>query len=278
MHHRFVVYTDLDGTLLDHDTYSFDRALPALQLLERENIPLVINSSKTRPEIERYRTLLVNNHPFISENGGGIFIPEGYFSSTFRYDRTKDGYLIIEIGTPRGALIDVLKSVARETGIHLKGVFDMPLTEISEITGLDPDSAALVKERDYSEPFLIDGDEAEVRRKIIEKGYDYTRGSRFHHILCGNDKGRAVRILTEIYRGESPYIKTIGIGDSLNDLPMLKAVDFPVLVRKKDGEWDEGCRAPELILADGIGPEGFNSALLKFFMSYEGKPSTENSI
>lgn len=278
MNPRFVVYTDLDGTLLDHDTYSFDKAMPAIRMLERKGIPLIINSSKTRPEIERYRSLLGNKHPFISENGGGIFIPEGYFRHGFRIDRTSDGYSVIELGTPRDVLKDVLKSVARETGVRLKGVSDMSLSEVSEVTGLDLESAAYVKERDYSEPFLIDGDESEVRRKIIEKGYDHTRGSRFHHILGGNDKGRAVRILTEIYNTESPSVETLGIGDSLNDLPMLKEVDVPVLVRKKGGAWDEECRLPKLVLADGEGPAGFNSVILKYFISYEGKTSTQNSI
>jgi len=165
MPHRFLIFTDLDGTLLDHDTYSFDRALPALRLLDKENIPLVINTSKSRAEIERCRSLLGNRHPFVSENGGGIFIPEGYFSRKFRYDRASDGYLVIEPGTPREELIDVLKSVADETGIRLRGISDMSLSEIMEATGLDEESARLAMERSYSEPFLIYGDEAAVGSK-----------------------------------------------------------------------------------------------------------------
>jgi mannosyl-3-phosphoglycerate phosphatase len=278
MPHRFLVFTDLDGTLLDHDTYSFDRALPALRLLDKENIPLVINTSKSRGEIERCRSLLGNRHPFVSENGGGIFIPESCFSRKFRYDRASGGYLVIEPGTPREELRDVLKSVADETGIRLKGLSDMSLSEIMEATGLDEESARLAMERSYSEPFLIYGDEAAVVRKIAEKGYSHTRGSRFHHILGENDKGKAVRILSGIYRIESPSIVTVGVGDSPNDLPMLKEVDFPMLVRKKGGIYDSGCRLENLTLADGEGPAGFNSAILKFFIKYEGKTSTENRI
>ena len=278
MHSRFVVYTDLDGTLLDHTTYSFDKALPALRMLDREGIPLVISSSKTRPEIERYRSLLGNKHPFVTENGGGIFIPEGYFCTGFSFDRTYGGYSVVELGTPRDVLRDVLKLVARETGIRIEGVFDMSLQKIVKLTGLDPASAEFVQEREYSEPFLIHGDVAEVGRKIIEKGYDHTRGSRFHHILGGNDKGRAVRILTEIYRKESPDVETLGIGDSLNDLAMLEEVDFPILVQKEGGVYEKECRFPGIILAQGEGPAGFNSSILNFFRKYEGKTITENSI
>jgi len=278
MPYRFLIFTDLDGTLLDHDTYSFDAALPALRLLEKENIPLVINTSKSRGEIEMYRSLLGNRHPFVSENGGGVFIPEGYFSRKFRYDRASDGYLVIEPGTSRETLRGVLKSVASETGIRLRGISDMSLPEIMEVTGLDEQFAGLAMERSYSEPFLIYGDEEEVGRKIVEKGYNHTRGSRFHHILGENDKGKAARILSGIYRIESPSTETVGIGDSPNDLPMLKEVDFPILVRKKSGMYDIGCRLENLTLADGEGPTGFNSAILKFFIKYEGKTSTENRI
>ena len=278
MPYRFLIFTDLDGTLLDHDSYSFDAALPALRLLEKENIPLVINTSKSRGEIEMYRSLLGNRHPFVSENGGGIFIPERYFSRKILCGRASDGYLVIEPGTPREELIVVLKSVADETRIRLKGISDMSLSEIMEVTGLDEQSARLAMERSYSEPFLIYGNEEEVVRKIIEKGYNHTRGSRFHHILGENDKGKAVRILSGIYRNESPSIESVGVGDSPNDLPMLKEVDFPILVRKKSGIYDSGCRLENLTLADGEGPAGFNSAILKFFIKYEGKTSTENRI
>ncbi|HKQ32701.1 MAG TPA: HAD hydrolase family protein, partial [Thermodesulfobacteriota bacterium] len=111
MQRRFVVYTDLDGTLLDHHTYSFDKAVPALRLLESEGVPLIINSSKTRPEIERYRSLLGNTHPFVTENGGGIFIPENYFSRSPVCDKRSDGYCIVELGAPREELKAVLTSV-----------------------------------------------------------------------------------------------------------------------------------------------------------------------
>ena len=86
---RMIIITDLDGTLLHHRTYSFEEAKPALDLVRRQGIPLVICSSKTRAEIEVYRKRLDNNHPFISENGGGIYIPAGYFP--FRRIRRAEG-------------------------------------------------------------------------------------------------------------------------------------------------------------------------------------------
>ena len=83
---KLVIFTDLDGTLLDRNTYSFEPAQSTLHLIKQKNIPLVLSSSKTRAEIEFYRRRLENDHPFISENGGAVFIPRDYFSFQFSYD------------------------------------------------------------------------------------------------------------------------------------------------------------------------------------------------
>lgn len=47
-----VVFSDLDGALLDHETYEFDAARPALDRLRRDGVPLVLCTSKTRAEVE----------------------------------------------------------------------------------------------------------------------------------------------------------------------------------------------------------------------------------
>jgi mannosyl-3-phosphoglycerate phosphatase len=50
---HLAVFTDLDGSLLGHHTYSFENALPALEHIREQRIPLVYITSKTRPEVER---------------------------------------------------------------------------------------------------------------------------------------------------------------------------------------------------------------------------------
>lgn len=94
---RIVVFTDLDGTLLDHATYRFDAALPALRLLKARQIPLVVCSSKTASEIEALRNRLRLSHPFISENGGAIFVPRGYFQHAFAHAKETPEYAVIEL-------------------------------------------------------------------------------------------------------------------------------------------------------------------------------------
>ncbi|GAB4420685.1 MAG: mannosyl-3-phosphoglycerate phosphatase [Thermodesulfovibrionales bacterium] len=267
---QIIIFTDLDGTLLDAETYSFEPALPALELLKEKDIPLIICSSKTRKEIEYYRRKLDNQHPFISENGGGIFIPVEYFRfqiSSFKYDKDSE-YIIIRLGAKysdlRKAIIEL-----REDGFNVKGFGDMTVEELADIANMPIDEAKMAKEREFDEPFIFKGnEEAEQRliKTIRSKGFNFTQG-RFFHILGDSDKGRAVSILIDVYRKSYGDIKTIAIGDSPNDIPMLERVDYPIIVQKPDGSYDAGIRIPNLIKADGIGPEGWNKAVINIVSS-----------
>ena len=111
---KIIVFTDLDGTLLDHVTYSFCEAEDALELLREKEVPLILCSSKSSDEIKVYRRKLSNNEPFISENGGAIFIPEGYGNLKCEFNKIDDGYLerkfillIKKISDKNGKDIDV---------------------------------------------------------------------------------------------------------------------------------------------------------------------------
>lgn len=96
---RQIIFTDLDGTLLDEVSYSCDQAQAALKLIAQSGTPLIFCSSKTHSEIERLRSRLHNAHPFITENGAGIFIPHGNLSFEF-YSINSGGYDVILPGVP----------------------------------------------------------------------------------------------------------------------------------------------------------------------------------
>ncbi|WP_257294501.1 hypothetical protein [Endozoicomonas sp. YOMI1] len=46
-----LVFTDLDGSLLDHNHYGWAAARPALELLSEREIPVIFNTSKTFKEV-----------------------------------------------------------------------------------------------------------------------------------------------------------------------------------------------------------------------------------
>ncbi|HJX31288.1 MAG TPA: HAD-IIB family hydrolase [Thermodesulfobacteriota bacterium] len=262
-----IVFTDLDGTLLDHYSYSFEKAHEALQKISSAQIPLIICTSKTRAEIEVWRKKLNNDAPFISENGGAIFFPREKW--TFDKDKIidKDEYKIIELGMKYSELLARFRSIKNIFRERIQGFSDMGIGEVAHLTGLSRDEAALAMKREYTEPFLFDGDEEalkDLQKKVTSLKLNLTRGGRFFHLLGNNDKGKAVRIVIERYQKQFEYVKAIALGDSYNDLSMLKAVDFPILVQKPGGLYDKKTRnLPNLVRAPGVGPIGWNSALLK---------------
>lgn len=167
-----IVFTDLDGTLLD-ESYSFAAAWPAMRKMAESAIPLILCSSKTRKEIEHYRHKLGNAHPFISENGGGIFIPEGYFPDETVLEGfspiVDNGYQVIRLGTPYSELRKNIVELRAE-GFPITGFGDLSMDELVKQTGLPLDEALLCKERDFDEPFLYNGNEGEKKPFSVQSG------------------------------------------------------------------------------------------------------------
>jgi len=274
---KVIIFTDLDGTLLDYITYSFEKALPALQLVRERDIPLIICSSKTAKEVIFYRERLENEHPFISENGGGIFIPRDYFksknlASASRLRRqipnssiTDEGdYLVIRLGA---AYADLRKTLVelRKKGFIVRGFGDMTVQEIAETAHMHGAEAELAKERDFDEPFTFEGTEEETRRlfeAITARGFNYTKGE-FFHILGNTDKGKAVSMLMNLYMKEFGEITSVALGDNPNDIPMLELVDYPIIVQRPNKSYAMSKNIPNLRRIDGIGSAGWNKAIFE---------------
>ena len=257
-----IIVSDLDGTLLDSTSYSFAAAQPALEVVRTRGIPLVLCSSKTRTEIEGYRQRLNNRHPFITENGGGIFIPRDYFSEPVEAE-TFDGYWLIRLGIPYAEIRSRFVRLRQQLGAGVRGFADMTDEEVAALTGLSCNEARLSKQRDFDEPFVFNGAPDErFLQAIEESGLRWTQG-QFFHIMGDHDKGHAVSLLKALYQHEYGTVASIGLGDSLNDLQMLQAVDHPVLVRHEDGSHDARITVPNLLKTQLPGPAGWNEAVLQ---------------
>jgi mannosyl-3-phosphoglycerate phosphatase len=267
---HIVIFTDLDGSLLDAQTYSFDAAREALDALRARSIPLIPVSSKTRVEIERLRGSLDHSHPFIPENGGAVFIPKGYFDFPLEGTVLRGPYQVLDLGLPYAALRLALKEIAHALGCRLRGFGDMTAEEVAERTGLPPSDAQLAKQREYDEPFIIESEPPPIdaiRAKAEARGLRCTSGGRFHHLTGQSDKGLACRHLIDFYRRRHGSVTTVAIGDSFNDLPMLAEVDRPILVQRPDGTEAPEVSLPALVRVPGVGPRGWNQAILSILAS-----------
>jgi len=263
---KLIVFTDLDGTLLDLHTYSFEKALPGLERLRQKEVPLVFCSSKTRKEIEWYRRKMANYHPFIAETGGGIYIPSAYFpfapEAPGHTCENADEYLLIRLGARYAVLRSALHDLKRQ-GFKVTGFGDMSVEQLMNLTGLDRAEAVMSHAREFDEPFIFEGSDGERQRlcaAIAEKGLRCARG-RFFHITGNSDKGRAVALLIQLYRRQYGEVVTAAVGDMRTDLPMLEQVDYPFAVQKPDGGYEPGITGGNIIKAGGIGPEGWTKAV-----------------
>ncbi|WKE64837.1 HAD-IIB family hydrolase [Gallaecimonas kandeliae] len=238
----WLVVTDLDGTLLDHDSYDWAPAQPALDRLKRLAIPLVLNSSKTRAELRRLRQALALDTPFIAENGAVIDWGDG------------SGLGFAE---PRQHLLDVLGRL-REQGFAFEGFADWSQAEIAARTGLPLQEAALAAEREYTEPLLWQGGPeslAAFTQALAHQGLQAQQGGRFLTVMGQYSKGTAVQALRARYPGR----QLIALGDSPNDLSLLEAADLAVVVKSPRSE---ALRPKVPTLRTRLpGPKGWNQAI-----------------
>jgi mannosyl-3-phosphoglycerate phosphatase len=254
-----LVFSDLDGTLLDHDTYDYTPAREALDFLKKHAVPLVLVSSKTMPEMKILHEEMGLECPYIFENGGGIV----WSGAKSRIEYL--GMDVSELKAKRAVIDAVLKEPA-----HF--ITDMKVEEIVARTGLSHDKALLAQQRLTSLPFIIQSGRVisleeldTINSELQPEALSLTKGGRFYHFLSSrSDKGSAIKRVIEHYRKQSGgSVTTIGIGDSENDIPMFRAVDIPVVVRKKDGTYIN-TGMDRVRITSGIGPAGFCEAVMTY--------------
>ena len=269
-----LVVTDLDGTLLDGRNYSFDPARPALAALGERGIPLVLCSSKTRAEMEPLAALLGLATPLIVENGGALVFPADMLPAPPAHARRDGDRVVVPLGRPRAELLAALPEVAGEAGVRARGFHQMTPQEVASLTGLTLEGAARALEREWDEPFVVEGPagpgtEGDLGEAARRHGLRVTRGGRFHHLTGDSDKGKALRTLLDLLP-LATLGQTVGLGDAANDLPLLRAVDRPILMPREDGSVDPALAAalPGAERAPASGPRGWAEAILA---ALEGK-------
>lgn len=258
-----MVVTDLDGSLLDHDDYSYGPANPVLQVLEDMRIPVVLASSKTRAEMLELRRELGNEHPFIVENGAAICIPQGYFIKQPAGTELCEGYWLRELAPPRTHWKPALDAL-RKT---LPGCFIDFATAgtagIVEMTGLSSEKAALANQREYSEPVRWDGTERELQVFLTDlsaAGARVLKGGRFYSVSGDCDKGQALVWLREQYAlaAKASAVYDLAVGDGENDVPMLEVARHALQIPARGRDLPRLERVDGVILGQGYGPEAWS--------------------
>ena len=260
---KLLVFTDLDDSLLDHETYSFRESKQALEVIRERQIPLIFATSKTRTEVELLQAEMGISEPFIVENGAAVYVPNGYMGFSINNGIQQYGYTLIRLGTEYAEIRKFVESVKGR--FKIRGFGDMHPEEIASLTGLSAEQAIFAKKREFTEPFVMENMSILLKLEDTAKarGLKITRGGRFFHLIGeGQDKGKAIEIATGIFaENMKDKIISIGIGDSANDFSMLECVDIPVLIPHPDGRF-ENFDIKNLLRAGQPGSKGWNQAVV----------------
>ena len=253
-----LVFSDLDGTLLDHRDYSWAAALPALRALRQRGAGLVLATSKTAAEVAPLRARIgFEDWPAIVENGAGV----------------------LEVGAQAGvekAHYETLRACLRDLPEGFEGFGDMSVERVADVTGLSIDAARLARARHFTEPGLWHGSPDALERFLTAAqaaGVQARRGGRFLTLSFGGTKADRME---DLIRRFGPRV-TLALGDAPNDAEMLERADRGIIVANSaaapmpplEGEATGRIRRTRL-----EGPRGWCEAVTDFLNEHEPAEDT----
>ena len=235
------IVTDVDGTLMDH-SYNLSPAKKTIKWLQNLKIPVILCTSKTATEVELIRKEPNLSDPYIVENGAAIY---GEHLNGDKWE--------IILGEKYQYLETILKNLSQEVNFYLRPLNTLSDKETTQLTGLSGDSLIFMRDRHWSMPFLNPPIPIEKKLKSLCPKYKVNifKGNRMSHLLSVNsDKGKAINKLIKF--SENSTVKIIGLGDSPNDLPLLEAVDYRIVI--------PGINGPNLTLLNQLGKRDYITA------------------
>lgn len=206
-----VVYIAVDGLLPERakTVAGFDEFTATL---DHEGIPAVWLTSRSRQQFDEPRRKLGHSHPFIAEDGCGVYLPEDYFhlrpdsagahtakASTLRLGR----FTCIPVAEPLPAAADALEALSEERGVPIVALRSLSLRELAQNTGLPAREAELARQRDFDELFFFAGASDRQVERFFAEGRKRRVEFRQHGVLwsaaIGASIQRCVATLTKLY-------------------------------------------------------------------------------
>ena len=254
---KTLIFTDLDGSLLDRDTFKFDEIKDYLKKLLSKGIFIIPNTSKTEKEILEFNNELGSNLPYISENGAainGLDLLNSNLPKELILSRDKNN------------LINIFKKTVPENLQNkCKWLSEMDKKKQSLIFGLEDEKLKMALDRKYTIPFVFEGNKNEKNKlfKIVKnKGLALQEGGRVINLTDKVNKAKALQVFVRFFKKNNKNVKTIAVGDNYNDLDMLKTSDFPCLVFNDKFTLDQ-IPINDLIITNKPSTEGWADVIKK---------------
>src|SRR5208283_4764742 len=212
-----------------------------LEGLGEANIPFVSVTARSRLQFDATLRKYGLGHPFVTEGGCGVCMPEGYFNLKPPRSLRLGRFTCIPVAAPQPAAEEMLELLAEETSIEVAALRKLSPRELSQNTGLPQREAELVRQRDFDEMFFFAGaSEADVQRFEKEAGLRKAqvrpRGALWS-LAVGANLGACVRDLAHLYqRSFRANPLNIGIATTEEAGELFPACDRCLLFSSRDAE------------------------------------------
>ena len=216
----------------------FDEFMAAL---EHAGVPIVWVSRRTRFQLDAPRRELAHNHPFIAEDGCGVYLPEGYFHLPQPKAIRLGRFTCIPVAEPQPAASEALEKLSEETGVPVVRLASLRPRELAQNLGLPVRDAELARHRDFDEPFFFAGSSskdierfaAETQQRKLQMRQDGV----FWSLASGANLKRSVSELSKLYdRALRSHPTTLAIATSDEAKGLFPACDRTILLSREAGE------------------------------------------
>ena len=248
---QIIIFTDLDGTLLNKDTFKFDEIQSYFRKLLLEGIKIIPNTSKTEAELSDFNKQYNLNLSFIAENGSsihGLNLINSNFPNKIILSREKEELLkIFNLKIPE-KIRDKCLLISKLDKKRQEIIFGQKDAKLKDVLN-----------RKYTLPFLFSGEKKEKNRllKILSSNsLTLQEGGRVSNLCDNVNKVKSMNKVIRILKKTKDKIKTIAVGDNYNDLDMLKNCDVRCLVFNDQFKLDQ-INIDNLIISNKPSPEGW---------------------
>jgi predicted mannosyl-3-phosphoglycerate phosphatase (HAD superfamily) len=180
--------------------------------LDHQGIPAVWLTQRSRLQFDDARRKHGHSHPYIAEDGCGVYLPEGYFNlrpaaeggkgkkaPTIRLGR----FTCVPIAQTLPAAAEALQSLSDDVEVPIVTLRSLSPRELAQNTGLPLKEAELARQRDFDDIFFFAGaSDAEVE-KFLAEGRNRSMDFRQHGVLWSTAIGasvqRCIRELGKLY-------------------------------------------------------------------------------
>ena len=270
-----IIFTDLDGSLLNHDNFEFDSIKPFIVKCIENNIQIIPNTSKTKCEVEYFCNQLGINLPFIVENGSAIYNSDLLFSNCEMKNKT------LILSRTSEEILEVFQNKI-PLSFRRKCLFlsDMDTGQQTKVLGLKEENISFALNRLFSIPFVFDGSleiKNEFKMLFNELDIKIHEGGRILNICDNCSKGDAMKIILEkLTNNTKKKYHSIVVGDSSNDISMLKLSNQPCVVPLPNKDHMKNLKIKNIIIAKDFAPQGWREVVLKSLQKINFKFKEDN--